>query len=171
MTRRPDSLQRLLALRQARLQRAEDALTRQHGRCAAAQAALAAQTARILVHRDMQRQREHSLLDELRARPVTISHIERIRATFAQLDQQAADLERAEQDVDQAMRAAFEFKQARVVDRNRRRREEDKMTGIVAHAHRAARRREELHAEAEQDELARARPILERQILERPGSW
>ena len=159
---RPDALQRLLTLRQARLHRAEDALTRQNAQCAAAQAAVEAQTARVVTHRDMQRQRERTLLDELRRQPVTISHIERVRATFAQLDEQAADLERAERDADRAMRAAFERKHALAIDRNRRRREEDKMTGIVAHARRAARRREELHAEAEREELARSRPIAER---------
>lgn len=162
---RPNSLQKLLTLRQARSQRAEDALTRQHAQCAAAQAALAAETARIVAHRDMQRQRERMLLDELRAHPVTIRHIERVRATFAQLDEQAADLERAERDADRAMRAAFELKHALAADRNRRRREEDKMTGIVAHARRTSLRREELHAEAEREEIARARPIAER-----PGS-
>lgn len=160
MTRR-NSLQQLLTLRQARAQRAQDALTRQNMRCAAAQAAVAAETARVLAHRDAQRAREHSLLEALRGRPVTISHIERVRATFAQLDEQAAELERAERDADRAMRAAFEHKQELVIERDCRRREESKMAGIVAHARRVVRRREELHAEAELEEIAVTRSILE----------
>lgn len=158
---RPNSLQALMILRQARLQRAHDALTRQQARCEAAQIAVAAETARVVAHRDSQRQRERSLLEELRTRPVTISHIERVRATFAQLDEQAADLERAERDADRAMRAEFERKQALAIERERRRREEDKMAGIIAHARRAARRRDELQAEAETEELG-ARSLPER---------
>jgi type III secretion protein O len=159
---RAGSLQQLLTLRSARLQRAESALARQHAQCETARALVEAATARVVAHRDRQRQRERALLDELRTHPVTITHIERLRMTFALLDEQAADLERAEREADHAMRAAFELKDTLAVDRNRRRREQDKMAGIVAHAHQAARRREELYAEAEREERTRPAAIAER---------
>jgi hypothetical protein len=149
---RPNSLQKLLALRHARLQRAEGALARQHAQCEAARGAVEAATASVLAHRDWQQDHERALLDDLLERTVTSRHIERLRAAFAQFDEHAASLERAEREADQAMRAAFELKHYLAVERRHRRREGDKMTALVAHARSAARRREELHAEAEQEE-------------------
>lgn len=153
--KQPDNLQKLLALRQARLQRAQGALARQHGECEAAREQVSAATARVLEHRDWQQERERVLLGELLASKVTVKAIERVRATFAVLDEQKEDLERAARQADQTMRAALELKQTLAADRDRRQREQDKMSSLAAYALPAARRRTELYAEVEQEERLR----------------
>lgn len=150
--KRPDHLQKLLVLRRARLQRAQGALVRQHGECEAAREKVSLATARVLQHRDWQQERERELLGELLARKVTISAIERVRATLAVLDEQQEDLERAARQADQTMRAALDLKQTLAADRDRRRREEDKILSLAAHSLPAVRRRTELYAEVEQEE-------------------
>jgi hypothetical protein len=156
------NLQKLLTLRQARLQRAESALARQHAQCEAARARTDAAAARLVTHRDRQREREQILLDELLGRAVTVNDIGRLRSAFAVLEEQAADLDRAEREADRAMRAAFELKHALAIDRNRRRREQDKMSSLVAQARRSARHRDELRAEAEQEDRAPRSSALDR---------
>jgi len=150
--RRLDNLQKLLALRHARLQRAQGALARQHSECEAAQAKVNAAATRVLEHRDWQQERERVLLGELFACKATVNAIERVRTAFAVLDEQQADLERTAREADRTMRTAFEVKQALAADRDRRRREQDKMSSLAAHALPAARRRTELYAEVEQEE-------------------
>lgn len=150
--KRHDNLQKLLALRHARLQRAQGALARQHGECESARERVSAATARVLEHRDRQQERERVLLGELLASKVTVNAIERVRATFAVLDEQRDDLERAARQANQAMRAAQELKQTLAADRDHRQREQDKMSSLAAHAAPAAHRRRELYAEIEQEE-------------------
>jgi len=150
--KRPGDLQKLLVLRRARLQRAQGALARQNCECEAAREKVFAATARVLEHRDWQQERERVLLGELLASKATVNAIERVRATFAVLDEQQADLERDARQADQTMRAALELKQVFTTDRDRRRREQDKMSSLAAQALPAARRRRELYAEVEQEE-------------------
>lgn len=150
--KRRDNLQKLLALRHARLRRAQGALARQHGECESARERVSAATARVLEHQDWQQERERVLLGELLASKVTVNAIERVRATFAVLDEQHDDLERAAQRANQTMRAALELKQTLAADRDRRQREQDKMSSLAAHAAPAARRRRELYVEVEQEE-------------------
>ena len=147
-----DNLQKLLALRHARLRRAQGALARQHGECEAARERLSAATARVLEHRNWQKERERVLLGELLEGKATVNAIERVRATFAVLDEQQDDLERAARQANQAMRAALELKQTLAIDRDRRQREQDKMSSLATLASPAARRRRELYAEVEQEE-------------------
>ena len=64
MTKAKD-LDRLLALRESRLQRAEGALATQHARCETARSQAEAAAARILAHRDHQDEDERALLDGL----------------------------------------------------------------------------------------------------------
>jgi Type III secretion protein YscO len=153
--RRTTSLQKLLALREARSQRAETALARQHSRCEAARADVDAATTRVVAHRTWQQERERELLKELLGRPATVNHIERVRAAFAAIDAQSESLEHAEQAAGQTMRTALELKQALLLDRNQRRREQDKMSSLVARGRSAALRRRELFTEVEQEERVR----------------
>jgi type III secretion system (T3SS) protein YscO len=147
-----DNLRKLLQLRSARLQRAEGALTRQNAECRAARAAREVAAARVVTHRDRQRERETTLLDGLLGRAVTLNDIERVRTAFAVLDEQGADLERAEGEARQSMRAAFEAKRSLTSERDRRRREQDKMSALVSQAARLRQRRDLLRAEAEQED-------------------
>lgn len=156
------NLQKLLTLRQARLQRAESALVRQHAQCEAARARTDAAAAQVLTHRDRQRQREQTLLDELVGRAVTVNDIGRLRSAFAVLEEQAANLDRAEREADRAMRAAFELKHALAIDRDRRRREQDKMSSLVVRARQSARHRNELRTEAEQEDRGARFSALDR---------
>ena len=150
--KRPGDLQKLLTLRNARLQRAQGALARQHGECEAAREKVSAASARVLEHRDWQQERERELLGELLACRVTVNAIERVRASLTVLDEQQDTLERAARQADQTMRAALDRKQTLAVERDRRRREQDKIVSLATQALPAARRRSELHAEVEQEE-------------------
>jgi len=145
-------LQKLLALRTARLQRAQGALARQHGECEAAREKVSAATTRVLEHRDYQQERERELLGELLASRATVNAIERVRASLTVLDEQQDNLERTAQQADQTMRAALDLKQTLAADRDHRRREQDKIVSLAAQSLPAARRRSELYAEVEQEE-------------------
>jgi hypothetical protein len=134
------------------LQRAQGALARQHGECEAAREKVSAATARVLEHRDWQQDRERVLLGELIACQATVNAIERVRATLTAFDEQQDDLERAARQADQTMRAALDLKQTLAADRDRRRREQDKILSLAAHSLPAERRRRELYAEVEQEE-------------------
>jgi len=154
MTKAKD-LDRLLALRESRLQRAEGALATQHARCETARSQAEAAAARILAHRDHQDEDERALLDGLVGRTVTLGDIERVRTAFALLEEQAADLERARQEAERAKRAAFELKQVMALDRHRRRREHERMSQLVLRMARATRHKAELYDEVEQEDGAR----------------
>ena len=160
--KRPDlqkrDLQKLLALRHARLQRAQGALARQHGECESAREKVSAATARVLEHRDYQQEREGALLGELLASKATVNAIERVRASLAVLDEQQDNLERSAQQADQTMRAALDLKQTLAADRDRRQREQDKILSLAAQSLPAARRRNELFAEVEQEEHLQGNP-------------
>jgi hypothetical protein len=156
---RNDDLQKLLALRATRLQRAENELAHQHRLCEAAQAQAAAATARVLSHRRRQENKERALLEGLIGRPVTVKDIERVRTAFAILEQQSLDFERSERDAGVAVRAANEAKAGMMLDRNRRRREKEKMLDIVAQLARAADRTGELRLEVDQEERIPSRSI------------
>jgi hypothetical protein len=158
---RTNGLQKLLALREARLQRAHDALSRQHIRCETARADVEAATAQIVAHRDWQQEHERTLLAELADRPATLNQIERLRAAFAVIDEQTETLERAERDASQAMRNAFELKAALIVEHNRRRHEQTKMASLVARSRSATLRRRELFTEVEQEERVRSGPATD----------
>lgn len=153
--KRPDTLQKLLLLRRARLQRAQGALARQHGECEAAREKVSLATAQVVEHRDWQQERERVLLGELVGCKATVNAIERVRATFAVLDEQQDNFERAARQADQTMQAALDLKQTLAVDRDRRRREQDKIVSLAAHSLPAVRRRTELLAEVEQEERLR----------------
>jgi hypothetical protein len=153
--KRADGLHRLLMLREARSQRAEHALARQHAQCERAHAQVDAATARVVAHRNWQQRRERELLEGLLGHTTTINHIERVRAAFAAIDEQNETLERAEREAEQAMRGALELKQALAIDRDQRRRERDKMSNLVARGRAAALRRHELLTEVEQEERVR----------------
>jgi hypothetical protein len=79
-----------------------------------------------------------------------------VRTSFALFEEKNADLERAEREAGNAVRAAVELERTLAADRNRRLREQDKMSGLVVQVERAARRIAELHSEAEQEERVRA---------------
>ena len=147
-----DSLKKLLVLRNARLQRTEASLARQNSECDALRAKVRAATARVVAHRDLQNEREQTLLNGLVGHTATKHELERIQVTLAVLDEQRLDLERAERDAARARRAALERKKALAADRDLRRRERDKLTNLALHAQPALRRREELLAEVEQEE-------------------
>lgn len=145
-------LQKLLALRNARLQRALGALARQHGECEAAREKVSAAATRVVEHRDYQQERERVLLGELLVCNVTVNAIERVRATLTVLDEQQDNLERAARQADQTMRAALDLKQTLAAARDRRQREQDKIVSLAARSLPAESRRRELYAEIEQEE-------------------
>jgi hypothetical protein len=147
-----DSLKKLLVLRNARLQRVEASLARQNDEYDALRAKARSATGRVVAHRDLQHAREQALLNGLVGRVATKHDLERIQLTLAALDEQRLDLERAEREATRARRAALERKKALAVDRDRRRRERDKLTSLTLHAQPALRRRQELLAEVEQEE-------------------
>jgi hypothetical protein len=155
MTTRTRNLQTLLALREARSQRAENALARQNAQCAAARAHADAATARVVAHKSWQETRERELIGGLLGRVATVNHIERVRDAFAALDAQGEMLERTEREAGQAMRTALELKQALAADRNQRQREQDKMSALVARERLSAIRRCELLEEALEEERVR----------------
>jgi hypothetical protein len=155
MTARVKNMQMLLALRAARSENAERALARQHVQCEESRARVDAATARVVAYKAWQRERERELIGGLLGRVATINHIERVRDAFVVLDEQGEALERTEQEAGQAMRAAFELKQALVADRNQRRHEQDKMSALVARQRLNAVRRRELLEEIDQEERVR----------------
>jgi hypothetical protein len=155
MTARARNLKTLLALREARSQRAESALARQNAQCAAARAHADAATTRVIEHKSWQETRERELIGGLLGRIATVNQIERVRDAFAALDAQSEMLERREREAGQAVRAALEVKQALAADRSQRRREEDKMSALVARDRLSASRRRELLEEAHQEERVR----------------
>lgn len=155
MRARAKTMQMLLALREARSQNAESALARQHAQCEDARARVDDATARVVAHKTWQQQRERELLGGLLGRVATINHIERVRDAFAVLDEQSQALEQTEREAGQTMRAALELKQTLAADRDQRRREQDKMSALVARLRLTADRRRELLEEIDQEERVR----------------
>lgn len=154
---RQNDLQKLLALRKMRSQRAERALAQQHAQCELEGAKVAAATARVVAHRDWQQERERALLDGLVGRAVSINDIERVRIAFTMLEEQGETLEQRERQAEKELRAALERKHALAIDRNRRRREQEKMSGLASHLGNAVRRRAELYAEIDQEDCGASR--------------
>jgi hypothetical protein len=150
--RRATNLDKLLTLRRARLRRAERDLAQQQAQCEAARHRSDAASAKVVAFREWQQMRERALLDGLLGRIATLNDIERLRATFMDLDERRHHLERDELEARNAMREAFECKRTLASERDRYRRQSDKIADLVAHIARAARRRSELHAETEQED-------------------
>jgi hypothetical protein len=151
-----DDLHKVLFLRQTRLQRAERALAHQHAECEAARAAVVVAAARVVAQRRRQDKHERVLLAEIVGRAVTVSDIERARSAFTLHEEQRANVERAEGATSRAMRAAFEARRLTAAECTRRRHEHDKLAILVAHVERIKRRRDEVYAEADNEEGVRA---------------
>lgn len=155
--KRADDLERLIALRRIRLDRAAAALAERNAACEAARDRVTEAAARAAANGELRRAREDKLLDRLATRPLTVNEIGRAQDGLATIEAEADALDRAEQAARRALEAETERRREAARERLRLERQRDKLMTLHAGRAAAASRRAELVAELEAEDQARVR--------------
>lgn len=153
--RRGDDLERLIALRKVRLDRAAAALAERNAACDAARGRVAEAAAQAAENGGRRRAREDALLGRLAMRPLTVREIGSAQDALETLEAEADALDRAEQEARRALDAEKERRHEAAQERLRLERERDKLASLAAGRAALAGRRAELAAELEAEEQTR----------------
>jgi hypothetical protein len=153
--KRPDDLERLIALRRLRLDRAAIALAEATTACETARGKVAEAGQAAAANGERRLKREEALIGRLAMRPLTLTEIGRARDALETMEQEAQDIDRAEQEARRAFDAELERRREASAHRLRLERERDKLTSLAGERSAKAARRADLFAELDAEELYR----------------